>query len=221
MFWVLRNLVYCRYTRCIREFAFGVSTPVELLQPFESGCIVGLQEAGWTYRWIAAHVGHTVSRLCVAAFSSGLWNIPTPLDQVLDGRMVQMLVKIDTLCEQQWLPKQLLCHEGPLETICLQQDSDHMCIWPDYHLHHDIGKHGYSGILTESTGEWNGALLSSVIRVGSVCMWVMDVHVYIVDLMSIIFQSAFAHDTQALPQASCYGGTPVTTRGHIWCSCRV
>ena len=64
MFWVLRNLVYCRYTRCIREFAFGVSTPVELLQPFESGCIVGLQEAGWTYRWIAAHVGHTVSVVC-------------------------------------------------------------------------------------------------------------------------------------------------------------
>ena len=34
---------------------------------------------------------------CVAAFSSGLWNILTPVDQVLDGRIVQTKVKIDAL----------------------------------------------------------------------------------------------------------------------------
>ena len=38
-------------------------TPVEQFQPFERGRIVGLREAGWTYRRIAAHVGHTVSLL--------------------------------------------------------------------------------------------------------------------------------------------------------------
>ena len=37
-----------------------VRNSVEQLQPFERGCIVGLQEAGWTYRLIAAHVGHNV-----------------------------------------------------------------------------------------------------------------------------------------------------------------
>ena len=37
-------------------------------------------------------------------------------------------------------------------------------------------------------------------------MRVMDLHVYGVDLVSIIFQSAFAHDTQASPQASLCGG---------------
>ena len=37
-------------------------------------------------------------------------------------------------------------------------------------------------------------------------MQVMDVHVYGVDLMSVIFQSAFAHDTQASPRALWYGG---------------
>ena len=39
-----------------------------------------------------------------------------------------------------------------------------------YHLHHDTAKHGYSGVVKESTGEWNDALLSSVTRIGSVDM---------------------------------------------------
>ena len=38
-----------------------VRTPVEQLQPFERGRIVGLWEAGWTYRRTAAHAGHNVS----------------------------------------------------------------------------------------------------------------------------------------------------------------
>ena len=42
----------------------GVSTPVEQLEPFQRRCIVGLRVAGWTYRWIAAHVGHYVSVVC-------------------------------------------------------------------------------------------------------------------------------------------------------------
>ena len=62
----------------------------------------------------------------------------------------------------------LLCHQGTLGTICLQQYSDHACLWPGYHVHHDTAKHGYSGVMKESTGEWNGVVLSSVSRVGSV-----------------------------------------------------
>ena len=78
-----------------------------------------------------------------------------------------------------------------------------MSLWPpSYHLHHDTGKYGYSGVMKELTGEWNGTLLSSVMRVGSVCMRVMDIHVYGVDMVSVIFQSAFAHNTQAPPLAS-------------------
>ena len=142
----------------------------------------------------------TMYRWCVAAFNNGLWNIPTPVDQVLDDRIVQMQVKIDALCEQQWPPEQhprkksehmlyLLCYQGQLGTICLQEDSDHMCLWPGYHLHHDTAKHGHPGIMKESTGEWNRALLSSVMRVGFVCLRVMDVHVFGVDLVSVIFLS--------------------------------
>ena len=77
----------------------------------------------------------------------------------------------------------------------LAAGSDHVCLWPGYHLHQDYAKHGYSGVVKESTGAWNSALLSSVMRVGSACMRVMDVHVYGVDLVNIIFGSAFAHDT--------------------------
>ena len=127
-----------------------------------NGRIVGLREAGWTNRRIAAMLG-TMYQWCVAAFSSGLWNIPTPVHQVLDGRVVQTHVKIDSLCKQSWPPEQhpgkkseymsrLLCHQGPLVTVCLQQDSDHACLWPGYHLHHDIAKHCYSGVLKASTG---------------------------------------------------------------------
>ena len=119
-------------------------------------------------------------------------------------------------CEQWWSLKKhpeqksgymlhLLCHQGPLGTVCLQQDSDYMCFCPGHHLHHNTAKHSYSGVLKESIGEWNGALLSSVMRIGSVCMRVMDVHMYGTDLASVIFQSAFAHNTQAPPQASWYG----------------
>ena len=71
---------------------------------------------------------------------------------------------------------------------------------------HDTAKHGYSGVVKESTGEWNDALLSSLTREGSVCMRVIDVYVYGADLVSVIIRSTFVLDTQASPQASCCGG---------------
>ena len=43
------------------------------------------------------HMLGIMYRWCVAAFSSGLWNITTPVDQVLDGHIVQMHVKINAL----------------------------------------------------------------------------------------------------------------------------
>ena len=128
-------------------------------------------------------------------------------------------VKFDVLCGQRWSPEQqpgmksghmlhLLCHEGSLGTVCLQLNSDHVCLWPSYHLHHDTAKHGYSGVMEESTGELDGALLSSVMTVGSIqfylgiCMRVIDVCVYGVDLVSVIFRSAFTHDLQGPLQMS-------------------
>ena len=145
-------------------------------------------------------------RWCIAAFSSGLWNIPTPVAQVLDGRVIQTHVKIDVLCEQRWQPEQypgkksvhmvhLLSHQGPLGTVCLQKDSNHVCLWSVYYLHHFTAKHGYFAVVKESTGAWNGTLLSSVMRVGFVYMRMMDVYVYDVDLVSLIFRSAFVYDT--------------------------
>ena len=117
-----------------------VRTPVEQLQPFERGHIVDLREAGFL------HMLGTMYRWCVAAFTNGLCNIPTFVDRVLDSRVVQTHVKIEALCEQRWPPEQhpgkksghilhLLCHQAPLGTICLQQDSDHVCLSPGYHLH--------------------------------------------------------------------------------------
>ena len=75
----------------------------------------------------------------------------------------------------------------------LKKDSDHVCLWPGYRLQHVTAKDGYSGVVNESTGEWNDAQFSSAIRVGYACMGVTKVHV------SVIFRSAFAHDTQVPP----------------------
>ena len=65
----------------------------------------------------------TVSRWCFVVFSSDVWNIPSPIDQFLNGYVVQIHVKIIALCKQQWPPEQhpgkksrhilhLLCHQG-------------------------------------------------------------------------------------------------------------
>ena len=155
----------------------------------------------------------TIYWWCVAAFSSGLWNIPTPVDQVLDDS-VYRFTSISTPCASSVATRKASreeirarvapdVHQRPLGTVCLQQDSEHVCLWPGYH---DTAKHGYSSVAEESTGERNGALLSSAMRVGSICMRVMDVHVYGVGLVSVIFRSAFAHYIQIPPQASWCGG---------------
>ena len=75
--------------------------PVVAIRSFERAHIVGLRESGLTYRRTAARVGHNVSVVC-RFFRAGLWNLPTPVDQLLDGRVVKAQVKIDKLCEQQW-----------------------------------------------------------------------------------------------------------------------
>ena len=86
------------------------------------------------------------------------------------------------------------------ELSACSRTQDYVCLWPGYHLHHDTAKHGYSGVVKQSTGEWNGTLLSSVMGISSVCMQVINVHMYGIDLVSITFWSAFTRDTQAPPQ---------------------
>ena len=83
-------------------------------------------------------------------------------------------------------------------------------------------KHGYTGVLKKSTGEWNGALLSSVMKVDSVCMrlYASDGRTATRLRRTLIFRSAFTHDTLAPLQASWCGGPSVTTR-QIWYFCRV
>ena len=100
----------------------------------------------------------TMYRCCVAVFSSGLWEHshirrsgsgrPRSTDARQDRHMLHLL-------SSRIIGNRLLAAE-----------LDHVCLWPGFHLHHDTVKHGYSGILEKSTGEWNGALLSSVTRVG-------------------------------------------------------
>ena len=52
-------------------------------------------------------------------------------------------------------------------------------------------------------------------RVGSVSTRVIDVHVYGIDLLSVIFRSAFAHDTEIPPLASWYGAISYDLRSDL------
>ena len=179
-----------------------VLTPVEQLQPFGRSRIVGFREVGLTYRRISAHVGPNVSVVC-CCFRQ--WSVehfhtrrpgsgrPLSTDARQDRRIMRAAVAARIVPypgNKSGYMFHLLCHQEPLRIVCLQQNLDHACLWPGYHSHHDTPKHGYSVIVNESTGEWNGPLLSSVMRVSSVCMRVMEVHVYGVDLVSVIFRSA-------------------------------
>ena len=63
----------------------------------------------------------TLYRWCVAAFSSGLWNITSPFYQVLDSHIVQMHVKFNSLCEQQWAA-QTASREGIFQSCCVTKN---------------------------------------------------------------------------------------------------
>ena len=85
-----------------------VCTPIKQLQPFQGVALQAFNMLnGYTDGML--HMLGIMYRWCVAAFSSDLWNIPTQVDQVMDGRVAQTNVNIDALCQQIWPPEQ---HEG-------------------------------------------------------------------------------------------------------------
>ena len=173
----------------------------------EQGRIVGLREAGRHIDGLLHMLG-TMYRWCVVAFSSVLWNTPSFVDQVPGGRIVQTHVKIDVLCEQRWPLEQhsgkisghmlhLLCHQGPSEpsacsrtqiTCASGQATTYTTTPPITATLVPLKCHWRV--------EWRSVVFSG--RVGSICMRVIDVHVYGRDQVSVIFRSAFAHDTPHL-----------------------
>ena len=129
----------------------------------------------------------TIYRWRVAAFSSSLWT--TSVAQIPDGRLVQMHVKIDALCEQQWRPNSIQGRNpGTCCTCCVSKDHWELsacsrilitCVSGQATTYaNDTSKYGYSDAVKESTEEWNDPLLSSVMRVGSVCKRVLYTHVH-------------------------------------------
>ena len=182
-----------------------VCTTVEQLQPFERSRTVGLREAGWTNGRLLHMLG-TIYRWCVAAFGSDLWNIPTPTDQVLDGRVIPSQVKIDVSCENSSRPNSIQGRNP--ETCCtcsVTKDHWEPSACSKTQITCAYGQATNYTSIPPSTATWchervdwrvEWALFSSVLRVCSVCMRVMDIHLYSVDLVIVIFRSAFAHDTQ-------------------------
>ena len=181
----------------------------------ERGRIVGLREAGWTYRRIAAHVGHNISVVC-RCFQQ--WSVEYShtrrlgsgrlhgIDARYDRRIMRAAVARAASRKEIWSdaapvlsPRttgNCLLAAGLRSRVSLARlplTSRHRqvrLLW----CHERVDKR------VEVT------LLSSVMRVGSVCMWMMVIQMHGIDLVSVVFWSAFAHNTQILPQASWYGG---------------
>ena len=135
----------------------------------------------------------------VAAFSSGLWNIHTPIDHILGGRIVQTHVKIDALCKQRWLPEQ---HPGKKSGHMLHQ----LCHLLAAGLRSRVPltrlpltpQHRLAWLLwcRERVGwrvEWHSVVFSDESRFS---LYARDGCTHVgIGLMNVIFQSAFAHDT--------------------------
>ena len=126
---------------------------------------VGLGEAGWTYRRIAAHVGHNVSMVC-RCFQQ--WSVehsyarrlgsgrPRSTDARQDRRSCGCLNSI----------------QGKHPSTCYS-----CCVTTDHWEPSDCSRTKITCASDDVVKEWNGVLLSSVMRLGSGCMRVLDVHV--------------------------------------------
>ena len=167
---------------------------------------------------------------CFAVFSRGLWNILTSIYQVLarpistdtrqDRRILWAVVATETASR-----KEILVHVSPAVS---PSTIGNRLLAAGLRSHVPQARlpltpwHCQARLLwCRERNNWRVKWRSSVMRVGSVCMWVMDIHMYGIDLVSIIFESAFTHNTQALSQASWCGRPSVTAWGHIFCFCRV
>ena len=150
-------------------------------------------------------------RWCVTSLSSGLWNIPTPVNQVQDSHVEQIHVKIDACASSDGRPNSiqekksghtlhLLCHQGPLETVCLQPDSS--CV-PLARLPLTPGHHQARLLWccerVNQRVEWCSVVFSHESRF---CLYESVRH----RPGERHLRSAFVHDTQAPPLVSWCGG---------------
>ena len=224
-----------------------VRNPVEQLQPFEWGRIVDLRQAGWTYRQITSHVGHNVSVMCrCLRWSMEHSHTHRPgsghlvfaatdrchlLQFRIQGRVVQTHVKIDELCEQRWPPEQHLGKKS------------------GYHVEPSVSLRTIGNRLLAAglrsrvplarlplTPQHQARVLWFLERVDWRVDWRPDVCSY--ENSSYLCASdgrtrlRRRYDERRLPECIhprhtglisgfMVWGTSVTSRGHIWCFCRV
>lgn len=121
-----------------------------------------LREVGWSLRRTA----NVFRRWYFDVSDSDQMNIPTLIDKVLNGQVVQTHAKIDALQEQHWQttlhsqeilekmrPQMYQC--GKLGIIYLQQDNWQACQLLDFYLHHNtIVRESIGGHDMVILGDW-------------------------------------------------------------------
>ena len=120
-----------------------------------------------------------------------------------------MHIKVDALCEHWWPPEQLPgkksghmfhppCRQGPLRSVCLQRDSDYVSLRSGLTLLHCQARLLWCHERVGWREEWRFVVFDGERRI---CL-------YGVDLVSMIFRSAFVHDT---PHLRVHGAGPSVT----------
>ena len=152
----------------------------------------------------------TMFRGCVAAVRSGLWTIPTPIDQVLDGHRVQTYVTINALCEQWWPTEQ---HPGTCCTCCVTKDHWEPSACSKTQITCAAGQS------TIYTTTWCSIVSSEE---SMFCLYASDGRTHVRHRPSERHLLECIRPQHIGPTSGfMVWGPSVTTCGHMWCFCRV
>ena len=117
--------------------------PVVAVWPFERGRIVGLREAGWKYRRVAAHVEHNVSVVyrCFQQWSVEHFHIHrlgSGRPRSTDTRQYRHTLRAPVASSREEIRAHVAPHVSP-RTIGNRRLAAGLitCVLPGCHLHHD------------------------------------------------------------------------------------
>ena len=117
---------------------------------------------------------------CVIAFSRVMWNTcrtgsgwPHSTDAHQDWRIVQAVVAVQTASREE-IQAHVAPAVSPMTTGNRLFAAGLRSLVPLARLYDDTAKHGYSGVVKESTGEWNGVVVFS--NESRFCLYASDGH---------------------------------------------
>ena len=170
-----------------------VRSPVEHLQSFDRSCIRDLREAGWTYPQVAAHIGHNVSVVCSffqqwCVEHSHTRRSGSGRQSITDARQDLRIVRA-ALAARSASREEISAHVMSPRTIVNRLPAAGLrsrvtLAWVPLTQSHRQAQLLWCREKVDWRVEWRSVVFSDESRF---CMRVMDVNVYGVYLVSVIF----------------------------------